>query len=118
VAVACVEPGRDLTSQLHVLALVLADGDLVGVVEEDVGGHQDRVGQQRGPDLLLATRFLLELEHPPGLAVAGDALQQVVQLGVLGDVRLDMNRQASGSRPAASSRVANSSVRCRTGAGS
>jgi hypothetical protein len=46
-----------------VLALVLADGDLVGVVEEDVGGHQDRVGQQRGPDLLLATRFLLELDR-------------------------------------------------------
>ena len=46
VAEAVVEPDRDVARQLDVLALVVADGDLVGVVEEDVGGHQHRVVEE------------------------------------------------------------------------
>jgi len=49
---------------------------------------RDRVGQQRHPDLFLAAGLLLELDHALGLAVARRALQQVVQFGVLGHVRL------------------------------
>ena len=70
------------------LALILADRHLVGVVEQNVGRHQDRVGQQRDPDLFLAAGLLLELDHALGLAIARGALQQVVQLGVLGHMRL------------------------------
>jgi hypothetical protein len=40
--VAGVEPARQVAGQLHVLALVLADRHLVGVVKQDVGGHQGR----------------------------------------------------------------------------
>ena len=38
-----VEPPRERPGELEVLALVLADGDEVGVVEEDVGRLQDGV---------------------------------------------------------------------------
>ena len=41
-----VEPDRDVARELDVLALVVADRDLVGVVEEDVGGHEHRVVEQ------------------------------------------------------------------------
>ena len=42
---------RSATSrvELDVLALVVADGNLVGVVEEDVGGHQHRVVEEARP---------------------------------------------------------------------
>jgi hypothetical protein len=41
-----VEPDRGVAGDLDVLALVVTDGDLVGVVEQDVGRHQRRVGEQ------------------------------------------------------------------------
>ena len=40
--VAVVETNGEITRQLQVLALVVADGDSVGVVDEDVRRHQDR----------------------------------------------------------------------------
>ena len=40
VAVAIVEAHGELAGQLQMLALVVADRDRVGVVEEDVGRHQ------------------------------------------------------------------------------
>ena len=49
VAVAGVEPHGQVPGQLQVLALVLPDRHLVGLVEQDVGGHQHRVGEQ--PDV-------------------------------------------------------------------
>ena len=48
VAEAVVEAHRDVAGDLDVLALVVADGHLVGVVEQDVGGLQRRVGEQAG----------------------------------------------------------------------
>ena len=41
-----VEPLREVAGELEVLALVLADRHAVGLVEQDVGGLQDRVGEQ------------------------------------------------------------------------
>ena len=41
VAVAAVEPLREVAGQLEVLALVLADRHAVGLVEQDVGRLQD-----------------------------------------------------------------------------
>ena len=42
-AEALVEALGDVARKLDVLALVVADGDDVGAVEEDVRGHEDRV---------------------------------------------------------------------------
>ena len=41
-AVAVVEALGDVAGELEVLALVVAHRDLVGVVQEDVGGHERR----------------------------------------------------------------------------
>ena len=76
-----VEPQRDVPGQLHVLDLVLAHGDLVGVVEQDVGGHEHRVVEQPGADRLLALALLLELGHPPQLTHGGHAVEDPGQLG-------------------------------------
>ena len=75
--------------ELEVLALVVADRDPLGVVEEDVGRHEHRVGEQPDPHRLLAGALLLELGHPPQLAHGGRALEQPGHPGVLGDVALD-----------------------------
>ena len=45
-AVPVVESGRDVTRELEVLTLVVADGHEVGVVGEDVGRHEHRVVEQ------------------------------------------------------------------------
>ena len=99
--VAGVEPLGQVPGQLEVLALVVADRHPVGVVEEDVGGHQRRVGEQADPGRLLAAfgRLVLELGHPPQLAHAGRALEQPGQLGVLGDVALHEERGHLGVEP-------------------
>ncbi len=55
-AEASVEPLRDVTGQLDVLALVVADRHPIRVVQEDVGGLQRRVGEQPGGDELLRAR--------------------------------------------------------------
>ncbi len=84
----CVEPDRHVTGELEVLALVVADRHLVGVVQEDVGHHQDRVVEQAGRDGLLAFALVLELGHPPQLAEGCDAVEEPGQLGVRGHVAL------------------------------
>jgi hypothetical protein len=45
-----VEADRDVAGDLDVLALVVADRHLLGVVEQDVGRLQRRVGEQPGRD--------------------------------------------------------------------
>ena len=68
VAVAAVEALGDVAGQLEVLALVVADRHLVGVVEEDVGGLERRVGEQPGRHELGPVGLVLELRHAPQLA--------------------------------------------------
>jgi hypothetical protein len=51
-AEAVVEALADVAGELDVVALVLADRDLVGVVEQDVGGLQHRVVEQPDADRL------------------------------------------------------------------
>ena len=53
-AEAVVEADRDVARELEVLALVVAHGDPVGVVGEDVGRHQHRVVEQPDAHRLLA----------------------------------------------------------------
>ena len=86
-----VEALGQVPGQLQVLPLVLADRHRVGLVEQDVGGLQDRVGEQpdAGPVGALLGGLVLELGHPAGLAEPGHAAQHPGQLGVLGHLRLD-----------------------------
>lgn len=96
-AVLAVEPERDVAGQLDVLVLVPADGHALGAVQQDVGGHQARVGEQRGPGHR-APALLLVLDHPGQLADVRRALQQVRELGVRRDVGLDEHRPGRDTR--------------------
>ena len=98
-AVGSVEPQGEIAGELDVLALVVADGDAVGVVEEDVGRHQGGIGEKAGAHGGLAAGLLLELRHPSQLAVRGGALEEPRELGVLGDVALQEDRAQPGVEP-------------------
>jgi len=41
-----VEALRDVTREFEVLALVVADRHEIGLVEQDVAGHQDGIGEE------------------------------------------------------------------------
>ena len=81
-----VEAPGDLAGELHVRDLVLADRDETGLVDQDVGGLQERIAEEAvGREVAVLEPFLL-------LLVGGDTLQptergehgqQEVQLGVL-----------------------------------
>ena len=94
-----VEPAHDLAAELEMRHLILADRDRVGVVDDDVGGLQERIAQEaeRGQillgqllDLFLVGRHALEPRRRDGHR------QQQIQLGVLGHQRLDEERAALG----------------------
>ena len=84
-----VEPDGDVAGELEVLALVVADGHPVGVVEEHVGGHEHRVVEQPDAHRLPSAGFLLELRHPLEFAERGHAVEDPGELGVLRHVALD-----------------------------
>ena len=74
----------DVARQLDVLALILTHGNAVRLIEQDVGGHEHRVGQQANAGALFRLgRFLLELRHAVGPAHGRDAVEQPGKLGVL-----------------------------------
>ena len=94
-AVEVVEPPDDLARELEVRHLILADRHEVRVVDDDVGGLQQRIAEEAEVrqilvgellDLLLVGRHALEPRD------RRDHLQQQVQLGVLGHERLDEER--------------------------
>ncbi len=87
-AVAVVEAEGDVPGQFQVLALVVTDRDGGGVVEEDVGRHQDGVGEEADPRRLLPFPLVLELGHPAQLTHRRGAFEQPGQPGVLGNVAL------------------------------
>ena len=95
-AEAVVEALRDVAGELEVLALVVADRDEVGLVEQDVARHQHRVGEERRRDELVALRLVLELRHAAQLAVARHGRQQPRRLGVRRHVALAEDRRALG----------------------
>ena len=78
------------------LALVVADRDDVGLVQQDVTGHQHRIREERGGDELVRIGFVLELRHPAELAVARDRAEQPRRLGVCGHVALHEHAGAVG----------------------
>ena len=76
------------------LALVVPDRDLVGLVEEDVAGHEHRVREEPGAHGLLLLRLLLELRHAAQLAHRRDGAQKPRGFRVGRDVALDEHRRA------------------------
>ena len=109
-AEAAVEALGDVAGELEVLALVVAHRNPVGVVEQDVGRLQHRVGEE--VELTDSRPSLLSLncvirESSPNVATAPSSHAPSVWAGTW----LCTNRvQRSGSRPAASSVAAVSSV--------
>ena len=93
-AVARVEALGDVARELEVLALVVADRDDVGLVEQDVARHQHRIGEEAGGDELLALALFLELGHTAELSEPGDGREQPSRLGVRGHVALQEERAA------------------------
>src|SRR6266545_4606244 len=100
-AVQPVEPLRQVAGQLQVLALVLPHRYRVGLVEQDVRGLQDRVGEQAhaGPVGALLAGLVLELGHPAGLTEPGQAPHHPAELRVPGHVRLHEQRAPLGVQP-------------------
>ena len=95
-AVSVIEAFGGVAAQLDVLLLVGADGDLLGVVEEDVGRLQRRVGEQAGGHELVLVALVLELGHAAELAEGHDALHDPGELRVFGHVGLDEEGAALG----------------------
>ena len=73
----------DVARQLEVLLLVLADRHVGGLVDQDVGRHQRRIGveAERGVLAVLAG-LLLELRHAVHPADTGHAVEHPGELGV------------------------------------
>ena len=75
--------GGDVAGQLQVLLLVLAHRHVGGLVDQDVGGLQHRVGVEADARaLLVLAGLVLELGHPVEPAEPGHALEDPGQLGV------------------------------------
>ena len=71
------------------LLLVLADRHMGRAVDQNVGGHQVRIGVQADRDVLaILAGLLLELGHAVEPAEARDAIEHPGELGVLGDLAL------------------------------
>jgi len=89
-----VESHGDVAGDLDVLTLILAHGHLVGVVQEDVGRLQGRVGEKSGRHEIGLTLggLVLELRHATEFAVRDRALGDPAQLGVFGNVTLYEHR--------------------------
>ena len=92
-----IEAPRDLAHELDVLALVVADGDLVGAIREHIGGLEHRIEEQcRRDELALFCGLVLELGHPVEVPVGGDRREEPAELGVLVDVGLPKEDAALG----------------------
>ena len=84
-----VEFDGDVARQLEMLLLVLADRNVRGLVDQDVGCHQRRIGEQAERDVLaILAGLLLELRHAAHPAHARHAIEDPRELGVLGHHRL------------------------------
>jgi len=93
-----VEPDRDIAGDLDVLPLVVANGHLVGVVEQNVGGLKGGVCEQASRDEfgLSLGRLVLELCHAAQFAERHRALHDPTELAVGGDMALHENRRHIG----------------------
>ena len=83
-----VETLGDVPGHFEVLLLVPAHRHLVGIVDENVGRHQHRIGEQAVVDLLIPAPGVLEGVRPFQQAHGRDATEHPGQFGDLGDVGL------------------------------
>src|SRR6516164_1523377 len=71
------------------LLLVFADRDMGGAINQDVGGHQCRIGIEADRSILtVLAGFLLELGHAVEPAEPRHAIEYPSEFGVLGDLAL------------------------------
>ena len=100
-----VELLRDVARQLEMLLLVVADGNVSGEIEQDVGRHQHGIiiEPDRGVLAVLA-RLLLELGHAVEPAQARDAIEHPGELGMLGHAALVEHDVLLGIDPAGEER--------------
>ena len=85
-----VEPLGDITGDLHMLLLVLADRYEIRLIEQDIRGHQDRIGKEARIDIVfMLLRLILELGHTGQFAEHGVAAQNPAQLRVGRNMGLD-----------------------------
>ena len=89
-AVVVVELDRDVAGQFQVLLLVLAHRHMRGLVGQDVGGHQRRIGEQAQRAVLgvLAGGLVLELGHAAHPAHARDAVEDPGKFDMRGHLAL------------------------------
>ncbi len=79
----------DVADQFKVLFLVFADGHVGAFVQQDVGGHQVRVGiEADGGVFLVLAGLFLELGHAVEPPQAGHAIEDPGQLRVAGHLAL------------------------------
>ena len=72
------------------LALILADGDVVGLIQQDIRRHEAGIGEQAAVYVVgVLGALVLELGHAAQLAEHGVAVEDPAQLRVLVDVALD-----------------------------
>ncbi len=91
----------DVAGQLQVLLLVLAHRHVGRLVEQDVGGLEHGVGEQRDRGALaVLAGLVLELRHAVQPAHPGRAVQQPLQLGMGGNLGLVEQDRASRIDPA------------------
>ena len=71
------------------LLLVRADGNEVRLVQQDVRGHQDRIGEEAGVDVVrVLGGLVLELRHAVQFAHVGETVQDPGQFGMGADMAL------------------------------
>jgi hypothetical protein len=102
-AKAIVESFGDHAGDLKMLALVIAHGNLARLVEQYVARHENGIGQESYSVTFLALRLLFELSHPTEFAVRGNALEQPIELCVVGHLTLqkhgaDVGIEAAGEK--------------------
>ena len=79
------------------LFLVRADRDEAGLVQQDVRGHQDRIGKQAGVDVVgVLGGLVLELGHPVQFAHVGETVQDPGQFRVGADMALAVQKGLFG----------------------
>lgn len=90
VGISGIELNGEVAAEFDMLFLVFADGDAIGVVEEDIGGHEDGIKQQACADevCVAALRFILKLGHAFELAERAEAAEDPCEFIVADDVAL------------------------------
>ncbi len=72
------------------LALILADGDVVGLIQQDIRRHEAGIGEQAAVYVVgVLGALVLELGHAAQLAEHGVAVEDPAQLRVLVHMALD-----------------------------